>query len=197
MVTASAQDRFGHPTYLVRRKFFKFFGNAFHIYDSEAQVAFYSKQKAFRLKEDVRLYTGEDMREEVLSMRARQVLDFGVTFDVFDSATGAKVGALRRKGFKSLLRDEWLILDADDREIGMVQEDSVALALVRRFVIKLVPQTWHASVNGSVAANYHQSFNPIILKIAVDFTPDVQRRLDRRIGIAIGVLLGAIEGRQE
>ena len=31
-------------------------------------------------------------------------------YDVTDSQTGEKVGALRRKGFKSILRDEWLEL---------------------------------------------------------------------------------------
>lgn len=197
MVTAVSPERYGHPTYVVRRKFFKIFGSAFHVYDSAAQVAFYSRQKAFRLKEDLRLYTGEDMRQEVLSIRARRILDFGITFDVFDSPSGAKVGALRRKGLKSLIRDEWLVLDADDREIGRVQEDNAALALIRRFVTNLVPQTWHAYVGETPAASYSQHFNPFILKITIDFTPDASRRLDRRLGIAIGVLLNAIERRQQ
>jgi hypothetical protein len=197
MVTALAQDRYAHPTYLVRRKVFTLFGNAFHIYDPVGQVAFYSRQKAFRLKEDLRLYSGEDMRTEILSMRARRIIDFGVTFDVFDSLTGAKVGALRRKGFKSMLQDEWLILDPEDREVGLVQEDSVALALIRRFLTHLVPQTWNASLGGAPVAVYRQHFNPFILKITIDFTADVARRLDRRMGIAIAVLLNAIEGRQQ
>jgi hypothetical protein len=197
MVTALAQDRYAHPTYLVRRKVFRIFGNAFHIYDSVGQVAFYSRQKAFRLKEDLRLYTGEDMRTEILSIRARRVIDFAVTFDVFDSIAGAKVGAMRRRGFKSVVQDEWLILDPEDREIGLVQEDSVALALIRRLLTNLVPQTWNASIGGAPVAVYAQHFNPFILKITVDFTPDVTRRLDRRLGIAIAVLLNAIEGRQQ
>jgi hypothetical protein len=197
MVTALAQDRYAHSTYLVRRKIFKLFGNAFHIYDPVGQVAFYSRQKAFRLKEDLRLYTGEDMRTEILSMRARRVLDFGVTFDVFDSITGAKVGALRRKGFKSMIQDEWTILDPDDREIGLVQEDSVALALIRRFLSNLVPQTWNASLGGALVAVYQQHFNPFVLKITIDFSADVTRRFDRRMGIAVAVLLNAIEGRQQ
>src|SRR5262249_54220124 len=133
MQDALAQDRWSHSTYLVRRKVFKLFGNAFHIYDPTGNVAFYSKMKAFRLKEDLRLSTGEDMRTEVLSMRARQILDLGVTFDVTDSTTGEKVGALRRKALRSLLRDEWSILGPNDEEVGTVQEDSMALALVRRF----------------------------------------------------------------
>ena len=33
----------------------------FHIYDEAGNVAFYSKMKAFKLKEDLRIYSGEDM----------------------------------------------------------------------------------------------------------------------------------------
>lgn len=197
MVSALTSARYSHPTYVVRQKVLKIFGNRFHIYDPSGNVAFYSKQKAFRLKEDIRLFTGEDMRDELLSMRARRIIDFGITFDVYDSTTGEKVGALRRKGFRSLLQDQWLILDQNDAEIGALQEDSIALALVRRLLLNLLPQTWHATIGGEEVAVYRQHFNPFVLKISIDFTPDPGRRLDRRMGIAIAVLLNAIEGRQE
>jgi hypothetical protein len=94
---------FQHTHYLVRRKIFKLFGAAFHIYDPSGKVAFYSKQKAFKLKEDIRVYTGEDMRTEVLTILARQILDFSAAYDVFDPATNRKVGALKRKGIKSIV----------------------------------------------------------------------------------------------
>lgn len=190
------QDRFGHRTYMVRRKFFKMFGESFHIYDSVGQVAFYSKLKAFRLKEDIRLFTGEDMREEVLSMRARSMLDFGVTFDVTDSRTQQRIGAVRRQGLKSLLKDEWIILDPQDGELGRISEDSMLLALVRRFLVALIPQSWHVSVHGQTVATFKQHFNPFIMKVTADFSPDTQGLLDRRMGIAVAVLLNAIEGRQ-
>ena len=59
-------DVLSHPTYLIRRKIFTLFGGAFHIYDPTGQLAFYSRLKAFKLKEDIRLYTGEDMKTEAL-----------------------------------------------------------------------------------------------------------------------------------
>lgn len=98
----STQSRFAPTRFMIRRKFLKLFGGAFHIFDEAGGVAFYSKMKAFKLKEDLRLYTGEDMQHEVLAIRARSVLDFGATYDVVDSASGQKVGALRRKAFKSV-----------------------------------------------------------------------------------------------
>jgi uncharacterized protein YxjI len=192
-----AAGRFGQSRYLLRKKFFKLFGGAFHIYDEAGNVAFYSKMKAFKLKEDLRVFTSEEMNEEVLSIKARNILDISATYDVTDTTTGRKIGALRRKGLKSILRDEWLILDANDQEMGSIQEDSLALALVRRLLSNLVPQTFQGTVGGTPVLTFRQRFNPFIQKIELDFSVDRGGKLDRRMGIAAAVLLCAIEGRQQ
>lgn len=88
---------FHHDHYLVRRKILKLFGAAFHIYDPSGRVAFYSKMKAFKLKEDIRIYTGEDMQTEVLTIHARQIIDISAAYDVIDPATKLKVGALKKE----------------------------------------------------------------------------------------------------
>jgi len=187
---------FSSPTYLVRRKVFTLAGAAFHIFDGEGRLVLFSKLKAFKLKEDIRLFTGEDMREELLAIRARKVLDISATYDVTDSRTGEKVGAVQRKGLRSVLRDEWVLRDATDREIGTVREDSVGLALLRRFLTNLVPQSFDVEVAGQKVATVRQNFNPFVLKLAVDFSGDRAGLLDRRLGLAAVVLLCAIEGRQ-
>jgi uncharacterized protein YxjI len=192
-----AAGRFGQSRYMIRKKFFKLFGGAFHIYDDAGNVVFYSKMKAFKLKEDLRVFTGEDMQEEVLGIKARNILDISATYDVTDTATGRKLGALRRKGLKSIIRDEWLILDANDQEVGTIQEDSMLLALVRRFLSNLVPQTFQGTLGGAPVFTFRQRFNPFIPKIDLDFSMDTGGRLDRRLGIAAAVLLSAIEGRQQ
>src|SRR6202011_3447124 len=69
-------------SYVIRRKFFKLLGEGFYIYDAPGNLAFYSDMKAFRLRDDIRLYTDSDMRQELLSIRARQMIDFSGTFDV-------------------------------------------------------------------------------------------------------------------
>lgn len=189
-------DRFALPTYLIRRKVFKLAGGAFHIFDPHGQLVMYSHMKAFKLKEDIRLYTGEDKQQELLAIHARQVLDISATYDVTDSSTSEKVGALRRKGMRSLLRDEWLLLDAFDREIGLIREDSMGRALLRRLLTNLVPQSFDAEMNGHTVATFRQNFNPFVLKLTVDFSPDHSRQLDRRLGLASALLLCAIEGRQ-
>jgi hypothetical protein len=197
----TALERFSQAQYVVRKKVFKIFGKAFHVYDTSGNLVLYSRQKAFKLKEDIRLYTDEDMSIELLTIRARQIIDFGAAYDVVDTPTRQKLGALKRRGWKSLVRDEWVIMDAGDREIGSVTEDSAALALVRRTIDAagtLLPQKFHAELEGAgLVARFKQNFNPFVRKLAVDFSPDTEGRFDRRMGLAAAILLAAIEGRQQ
>lgn len=187
---------FSHKNYLVRRKIFKLFGAAFHIYDPDGNVAFYSKMKAFKMKEDIRLYSSEDMQTEVLSIKARSIIDFSAAYDVVETNTNTKIGALKRKGMKSILKDEWIILDSEDNQIGFVREDSALLAMVRRFLTNIIPQKYHGEINGEQVCEFKQNFNPFIMKINLDYSMDTKGLLDRRLGIAAAVLLCAIEGKQ-
>ena len=190
-------NHFTHSRYLVRKKVIKVLGDAFHIYDPQGGLAFYVKQKAFKLKEDIRIYNSEDMREEVLVIKARSRIDFSATYDVFDSYTNELIGSFRRKGMKSILKDEWVILDNQEREIGIITEDSMLLAVIRRVLSNLVPQTYEGSIGQHNVFTFKQRFNPFVQKIELDFSMDNQHLLDRRLGIAASVLLSAVEGRQD
>ncbi len=103
---------------------------------------------------------------------------------------------MQRKGFKSMLRDEWSILNTDGEVIGKVTEDSGILALIRRFLIKIIPQTLHVYIGTQEVGLIRQRFNLFILSYDVDFSRDESNALDRRLGVAMVVLLLAIEGRQ-
>src|SRR5512146_3013741 len=122
---------FQHNAYLLKRQVFALTGK-FRIYDAAENLLLFSEQKMFRLSEDIRVYGDEDKNREILMIKARQIIDFSAAYDVIDSVSGQKVGALRRKGWKSLLRDEWEVLDVNDTVVGLLFEDSVNLALLRR-----------------------------------------------------------------
>lgn len=106
------------------------------------------------------------------------------------------IGALRRKGLKSILKDEWIILDQRDTEIGLIKENSTLMALLRRF-ITLIPQKYNIELGNTVIPAFRQNFNPFVTKIIADFSEDRSSQLDRRLGLAAGILLCAVEGKQE
>jgi len=186
---------FQYNHYLLKRQVFALTGK-FRFYAPNGQLVLFSEQKMFKLREDIRVFADESKTQEVLMIKARQIMDFSAAYDVMDSATGHKLGALRRKGFASLLRDEWEILDAGDKVIGSLFEDSMGLALVRRFLTRLIPQNYDITIGVTRVADLKQNFNPFLYQLNMDFSMDITHQMDRRIGIAAGTLLAAIEGRQ-
>ena len=183
---------FDGDRYVLKRKLLKILGSGFTI-DANGHRVLEAKQKAFRLKEDIRL-KGTDGRE-VLGIHARSIIDFSAAYDVVDIPTGQRLGTFRRKGFHSLVRDTWELLDPEGKPYGEVLEDSVALGLVRRFMTDLVPQSYDLLANGRKVADLSQNFNPFTYHLRIEFgVPPAA--FDRRLGLAAAVLLGVIEGRQ-
>ena len=189
-------DNFSDNQYMVRRKVLTVFGAKFHVYNTSGELILFSKQKAFKLKEDIRVFADESMDVERLVIKARQVVDFSAAYDVVDPSENRKIGALRRKGWKSLVRDSWEFLDENDQPIAVVEEDSLFMSLLRRFLTNLIPQSFHVKQNERVLITYKQNFNPFVLKIKVSIEPDGRDVIDPRLALAGGILLAAIEGRQ-
>ncbi|MCB1175595.1 MAG: hypothetical protein KDK39_18615 [Leptospiraceae bacterium] len=185
--------------YYARKKFLKIFGGEVKIYDEDQQnMLFFVKQKAFKIREDISIYSDTSKSNELLRIRTKSIFDVAGTYDVSDSASGTQVGALRRKLLASFARDTWLILDKDGNEIGKVQEDSILTALLRRLVLGvLLPQSFTFTVQGEVVGICKQTFNPFVPQYRVDFSMDNAGKLDRRLGIAAVVLLQIIEGKQQ
>lgn len=183
--------------YVAKKAFLSFMGSSFRLFDQSGQLAFFVKQKAFKLKEEITVFADEGMKEPQLRINARSIIDISATYDVVDAATDEGVGALQRKGLKSLLRDEWSILDTDGIEVGRIVEDSGFLALVRRFLSNLIPQTFHVTMGEQQVGVIKQRFNPFLLSYDVDFSAAQAGGLDPRLGVAAVVLLLAIEGRQK
>jgi hypothetical protein len=179
--------------YTVRRKVLKLFGGGFYLLDPSGALVGYSAQKAFKLKEDIRIFADEAETRPILRIHARQVVDFAACYDVVDEAEGRKVGAARRKGLRSLLRDSWELLDAQDRPVATLLEDSLGMALVRRFLSNLIPQTFVLGT-GPGAVTLKQHFNPFVYKL--DVALPRSPAIDRRLVLATAVLIAAIEGRQ-
>ena len=188
---------FQHPSYLLRRQAIALTGK-FRFYDPTGKLVMFSEQKMFKLREDIRVYADESKTQEVLSIKARQILDFSAAYDVVDTAMNQKVGVLRRKGLRSILRDEWEVLDANDGVKGLLFEDSIGLALLRRLLLgRWLPQNYDITFGGTRVADLRQNFNPLRYELNLDFSMDTAHQLDRRLGVAAGILLATVEGKQE
>jgi hypothetical protein len=187
-------ERFKHDKYIIRRKFWQILGATVFVETAEGQPVMNAKLKAFKLREDIRLYSDEARTDEILRIGARTIIDLGITYDVFDSKTNEKIGSVKRKGWKSILQDEWEIWDANEQVIGTVKEDSMTMALLRRFLTNLIPQNFHMrDTKGDSIGTVHQNFNPFTVKLNAQFQ---ESNVDRRLAVVAVVMLAAIEGRQ-
>jgi uncharacterized protein YxjI len=185
--------------YTIRRQVFKFFGAGFHIYNPEGTVVGYCKQKAFKLREDLRIYTDDSKSTELLHIATKSIIDFGAAYEVA-LPTGESLGTVRRKGMKSLIRDSWLIYNAEGAEIAKIEEDSQTKAIFRRLLgdyASLLPQSFTLTAqDNAVLATYRTHFNLFIYRLSISITENNDDDIDDLMLLAIGVLLGAIEGRQ-
>ncbi len=184
---------FSDNQYLTRKKILKLVGGAFHVYNHNQDVVGYSKMKAFKLKEDIVMYTDENMTEKIFSIKARNIIDFAAIYDVYDK-NEQKLGAMKRQGLKSMIKDEWLIFDESDSEIGIISEDSILGALFRRFITNLLPQNYSCKISGNDVCEYRQNINPLVTKITTQFSNNDNKYND--LLMAGSVLLCAIEGKQ-
>ena len=192
-------DPFHHDSYTIRRKILTVLGAKFHVFGDDGQLLFFTQQKAFKLKEDIRLYASEAMEEALLVLRARSVIDFGVTFDVVDAVANEVVGSIRRKGLRSLVRDEWLLFGPGDEPVATVKEDGSALAILRRLhevMAVIAPQAHHIEVDGLPIARFQANRNPFVQRTTVTMLDGAADALDPRLSLAAAILITAIEGRQ-
>lgn len=188
---------FQYDQYLLKKQAIALTGKI-RFYNPSGEVVLFSEQKMFKLREDIRVFSDEQKSQEILAIKARQILDFSAAYDVVDSTTGEKVGALRRKGLKSILRDEWEVLDPSDNAIGLCFEDNMGLAMLRRLLLgNLLPQNYDITAGEARVADLKQRFNLFRYEMDVDFSMDTGRKLDRRLGLAAAALLAIVEGKQD
>jgi hypothetical protein len=187
---------FTYDRYTLKRQVLALTGKV-RIFTPDGQLGLYSEQKMFRLREDIRVFEDETKARELLWIQARQVIDFAAAYDITDKTSGQKVGALRRKGWKSIVRDAWEVLNPIDQVIATIREESAGLAMLRRLLLgSLLPQRYEAiGSNESVLAHFQQQFHLFRYQMNIHFNPG-PIQLDRRLGLAAGILLAIIEGKQ-
>lgn len=95
----------------------------FSVTDANGNMICYVRQKLFKLKEDIKVYNERERVNLLYSIRADRIIDFSAKYTFFDK-NETPIGAIKRKGARSLFRANYLLSVENNQELTL-KEDSV------------------------------------------------------------------------
>lgn len=95
----------------------------FTITDRNENSLAYVRQKMFKLKEDVVVFSNESKSQENFRIRANQWIDFNASYAITDSF-GKNLGKIARKGMRSIWKATYNIFDHNENQKYKVQEEN-------------------------------------------------------------------------
>jgi uncharacterized protein YxjI len=178
-------------TYIIKRNFWSLFERIFRVLTHDGQIIMFVKHPMFRLREEFKVFADEAQSRPLLTIKSKQVIAINFSFDVTDEMSGRVLGTVQKRGFKSIVRDKFLILDPAGVEIGYMEEQGASI--LRRFIPLLTSK--HAIVmNGAQVAFVRQKFRFFTKEFDVEMTAGT---IDPRFVLACALLALIAEARRE
>jgi uncharacterized protein YxjI len=117
---------------------FKLLALASQIYirDANGQLIGYVKQKLLKLKEDINVFADEQQTQHLYNIKADRVLDFSAKYNFTDNR-GVVVGAIKRKGMRSIFKAHYEIYDATGALSMEIHEENAWIKVVDSLVGEL------------------------------------------------------------
>lgn len=97
------------------------FHNDFTVKDATGNTKAYVKQKLFKLKEHVKVFTDESEKEISYEIKADKWLDFNTAYS-FLKPDGTSIGRIVRKGWKSIWKAHYELFDERDQQDLIIHE---------------------------------------------------------------------------
>ena len=151
----SALEPFAHRSYTLVRPLFSF-RRVYRVFAPDGSLSAFVEQPWFRFRTELMIYGDEEQTQPILVIKNRRFAAVNMEHDLFDAQTGQRLGVVRTRGLRSLFRDTWDILDADERPAGLMIEDG---AYFWRRILKFIPGRHRIELGGRVAAQITQVFH--------------------------------------
>ncbi len=97
--------------------------NDFTATDASGRSLAYVRQKMFKLKEDIQIYNDESKTKVNYSIKADRWLDFSAAYAFFDE-NEKEFGKIVRKGWRSIWKAEYQIIDQFQKEQYTISEEN-------------------------------------------------------------------------
>lgn len=92
------------------------------VKDAQGNVVLYVRQKLFKLKEAINVFSDSQRNTLVYDIKADRIIDFSACYH-FSDATGKNIGAVKRRGMRSLWRAHYDILEGETVAFTIQEEN--------------------------------------------------------------------------
>lgn len=93
----------------------------FSITESNGNLLYYVRQKMFRLKEKVEVFSDRERTQKQFTIQANQWLDFNTTYEFINTQNNLE-GRLSRKGWKSLWKSHYEVFNSLGEQEFLITE---------------------------------------------------------------------------
>lgn len=100
------------------------FSNDFSATDANGETLAYVRQKMFKLKEDIEIFSEESKQNKLYQIKADRWLDFSAAYS-FTDKNGREIGKIVRKGWRSMWKARYEIIDESQQPIFHINEKSI------------------------------------------------------------------------
>src|SRR5687768_6884073 len=107
-----------------------------YIRDANGELLGYVKQKLLKLKEDINVFADEQQSHHLYNIKADRMLDFSAKYN-FTDANGNSVGAIKRKGMRSIFKAHYEIYDPSGALSMEIHEENAWIKVVDSLVGEL------------------------------------------------------------
>ena len=97
--------------------------NDFNVKDADGNTLAYVRQKMFKLKEAISVFSNENRSDLLYKINADRIIDFNASYS-FTNANEEVIGSVGRKGAKSLLKAHYEIFNQDNKQEFVINEEN-------------------------------------------------------------------------
>jgi len=183
---------FAHNSYKLVRPLFSW-GRVYRVFAPDGSLSAFARQPWFRLRTELVIYGDEAELQPILALKNRRFAALNMEHDLFDAESGTRLGVVRTRGLRSLFRDAWDILDAEERPSGEMIEEGPAFL---RRIFRFIPGRHRIDIGGHTVARVHQVFHFFRREFVLDLL-QVDDPIEPRFAIACALIAMMADLRRE
>ena len=145
------------------------------------------------------IYADPSKQEPLVEILQRDKVSFIKATYLVQTPDGTLLGSCVKNYLYNVIRKRWYVNDPDGRPLLLVQEDSIILSLLRRFLgpffgLLMTNFVFQPAGSDEVIGQFNRKFS-LFDRYVLDLSEDPQHQIDRRLGVALALLLDTGERR--